>query len=130
MLQLVANDTLSTEHSASSSSLRGMVPRCVETLFRCIEEADETLEFTIKLSFVEIYCEKIRDLLEPESNNLRIKELPTGELVLAGVTEVYVSAATRQERREAQRRRSEHHESRPLYSHRLSLCSLMCMGRR
>lgn len=49
------------------------------------------MEFTIKLTFVEIYCEKIRDLLEPLSNNIRIKELPSGELVLSGVTEVYVT---------------------------------------
>ena len=50
------------------------------------------MEFTIKLTFVEIYCEKIRDLLEPLSNNIRIKELPSGELVLSGVTEVYVTS--------------------------------------
>ena len=34
---------------------------------------------------------QIRDLLEPMSNNLRIKELPTGELEINGVTEVYVT---------------------------------------
>jgi len=50
------------------------------------------MEFTLKLTFVEIYCEKIRDLLEPLSNNIRIKELPSGELVLSGVTEVYVTS--------------------------------------
>ena len=48
------------------------------------------MEFTIKLTFVEIYCEKIRDLLEPLSNNIRIKELPSGELVKAKEAMVYL----------------------------------------
>ncbi|GMH93651.1 hypothetical protein TrVE_jg2046 [Triparma verrucosa] len=75
----------------ADNELRGICPRAIDTLFKCIEEAEEDMEFTLKLSFVEIYCEKIRDLLEPMSNNLKIKEAPSGEMLLAGVTEVYVT---------------------------------------
>ena len=79
------------EQQIKKNELRGICPRAIDSLFRCIENADEDIEFTLKLSFVEIYCEKIRDLLEPMSNNLKIKELMSGELVLSGVTEVYVT---------------------------------------
>eukprot|EP00518_Triparma_eleuthera_P021235 CAMPEP_0197547956 /NCGR_PEP_ID=MMETSP1320-20131121/2181_1 /TAXON_ID=91990 /ORGANISM="Bolidomonas sp., Strain RCC2347" /LENGTH=1108 /DNA_ID=CAMNT_0043107859 /DNA_START=52 /DNA_END=3375 /DNA_ORIENTATION=+ len=79
------------EVRAKKNEPRGICPRAIDTLFRCIEDADEDMEFTLKLSYVEIYCEKIRDLLEPMSNNLKIKEMPSGELVLSGVTEVYVT---------------------------------------
>ncbi|GMH64267.1 hypothetical protein TrLO_g14596 [Triparma laevis f. longispina] len=75
----------------TNNELRGICPRAIDTLFKCIEEAEEDMEFTLKLSYVEIYCEKIRDLLEPMSNNLKIKEAPSGEMFLAGVTEVYVT---------------------------------------
>jgi kinesin family protein 5 len=42
---------------------RGIIPRIVEDLFHAITRSEEHLEFTVKVSFVEIYLEKIRDLL-------------------------------------------------------------------
>lgn len=32
--------------------------------------ADANMEFQIKISFVEIYCERIRDLFDPKNDNL------------------------------------------------------------
>lgn len=43
--------------------LKGITPRIVESIFHTIYDAPETVEFTVKVSFLEIYLEKIRDLL-------------------------------------------------------------------
>jgi len=89
--QTSSGKTHTMEGKMTSEEDFGICPRAVDTLFGCIEDADPEIEFTLKLSFVEIYCEKIRDLLEPDNNNLKIKELPTGELALNNVTELYVT---------------------------------------
>jgi kinesin family protein 5 len=49
---------------------RGIIPRMVESVFNNIEKSPENLEFRIKVSIVEIYMEKIRDLLDLEKTNL------------------------------------------------------------
>lgn len=36
----------------------------MEALFTAVTEADESIEFTFKVTYVEIYMEKIRDLLD------------------------------------------------------------------
>ena len=63
----------------------------VTTLFEEISAAPEHIEFRIKISIVEIYCEKIRDLLDISKVNLKIREDKTRGVYLQGVTENYVS---------------------------------------
>ena len=46
----------------------------VRTVFNRIETASEAIEFTVKVSMVEIYMERIRDLIDPTKDNLRIHE--------------------------------------------------------
>ena len=53
--------THTMEGNIHDSNLKGIIPRSVEALFDGVEEADENIEFTFKISFVEIYMEKIRD---------------------------------------------------------------------
>jgi kinesin family protein 5 len=55
---------------------RGIIPRTVEALFEGVSNAAANMEFTIRVSYVEIYCEKIRDLLDRErlKTNLMIRE--------------------------------------------------------
>ncbi len=48
-------------------TLRGITPRLVESIFETIFSAPATLEFTVKVSYMEIYMEKIRDLLNRKS---------------------------------------------------------------
>ena len=48
----------------------GIIPRSVEKLFDGVAEADEDIEFTFKVNYIEIYMEKIRDLLDP--NHLKV----------------------------------------------------------
>ncbi len=73
---------------------KGVIPRLVEEVFRGIEEADEGLEFTVKVSYIEIYYERIRDLLNTQSqgsDNLKVRENQHG-VYIEGVTETYVSS--------------------------------------
>jgi len=44
--------------------LRGITPRIVSRLFENMTAAPESVEFTLKISYVEIYMERIRDLLD------------------------------------------------------------------
>ena len=46
-----------------SSEMRGLTPRLVESIFQTIMNAPSNLEFTVKVSFLEIYMERIKDLL-------------------------------------------------------------------
>lgn len=42
---------------------RGIIPRIVFNIFSYIDMAPESLEFTVRVSYFEIYMERIRDLL-------------------------------------------------------------------
>ena len=62
----------------------------VRTVFTKIENASEDIEFTVKISMVEIYMEKIKDLLYPSQTNLKIHEDKQKGIYIADVTEEYV----------------------------------------
>ncbi|KAG0032985.1 hypothetical protein BGZ81_009657 [Podila clonocystis] len=51
----------------------GITPRAVEDVFKYIRENSER-EFLLRVSYMEIYNESIRDLLSPEAIDLRIHE--------------------------------------------------------
>lgn len=55
-------------------TLKGIIPRIVEAIFQGILDADSTIEFTVKVSYVEIYNEKVRDLLNSSKDNLKVSE--------------------------------------------------------
>ncbi|GBG29348.1 Kinesin-related protein 3 [Hondaea fermentalgiana] len=75
--------------------LRGVVPRIAEDIFDTMSGADADTEFMIKVSFVEIYMERIRDLLNPgaRNQNLRVRDVRGRGVVIEGAEEVYVSSA-------------------------------------
>jgi kinesin family protein 5 len=52
----------------------GITPRIVHDIFDGIHQADEEMEFLLEVSYIEIYMEKIRDLLDPSRTNLRVRE--------------------------------------------------------
>lgn len=51
----------------------GITPRAVEDVFKYIRENSDR-EFLLRVSYMEIYNESIRDLLSPEAIDLRIHE--------------------------------------------------------
>eukprot|EP00457_Paulinella_chromatophora_P001894 gb/GEZN01001896.1/.p1 GENE.gb/GEZN01001896.1/~~gb/GEZN01001896.1/.p1 ORF type:complete len:820 (-),score=150.60 gb/GEZN01001896.1/:200-2659(-) len=74
-----------------NGKLKGIVPRLVEGIFDMIMESEDNVEFTIKLSFLEIYNERIKDLLDPEKDNLKIRESSMGVYV-EDVTAHYIAS--------------------------------------
>ncbi len=60
----------------SDSENRGIIPRACSHIFEHISQDKEGVEYTIKCSFLEIYREAVRDLLNPKNNNLRIRDTP------------------------------------------------------
>jgi kinesin family member 5 len=67
----------------------GIIPRIVNDLFLKIEATEKPLEFTLKISYCEIYLEKIKDLIEPTKNNLRIQEDKVRGVHIPELTEHY-----------------------------------------
>lgn len=70
---------------------RGVIPRMVSQVFELIGMSDESIEFSVKVSMIEIYREKIRDLIEPSKTNLQIHEDKNKAIYVADVTETYVT---------------------------------------
>ena len=59
--------------SIEDDTSRGIIPRAVDAIFAEALRADEAMEFSIKASYVEIYMERIRDLLDPTGENLQAR---------------------------------------------------------
>ncbi|CAH8269611.1 unnamed protein product [Arabidopsis lyrata] len=70
---------------------KGLLPRVVHGMFQQISSSNDFARYTVKLSMVEIYMEKVRDLLDLSKANIQIKENKTQGILLSGVTEVPVS---------------------------------------
>ncbi|CAO3617126.1 unnamed protein product [Cunninghamella blakesleeana] len=71
---------------------KGIIPRIVEQIFESIMLSPDNIEFTVKVSYMEIYMEKVRDLLNPSCDNLPIHEDKVKGVYVKGVLEVYVSS--------------------------------------
>ncbi len=55
---------LISEGSIEDNEFKGVIPRISERVFSSIQEASTTIEYTVKCSYMEIYMERIRDLLQ------------------------------------------------------------------
>ncbi|XVE89722.1 hypothetical protein DITRI_Ditri20bG0018500 [Diplodiscus trichospermus] len=69
---------------------KGILPRVVDGLFECIRSSNDSTKYTIKLSMVEIYMEKVRDLFDLSKDNIQIKESRTQGILLSGATEIFL----------------------------------------
>ena len=69
------------------------IPRVFDSIFTFALSAEASVEFSICCSYVEIYNEKIRDLLDVEKSNLSIrKSTIAGRTDIVGSTQVYVTS--------------------------------------
>lgn len=91
--QTGSGKSFSMEGVRGDAELAGIIPRMFDFLFDCIKHSDEDIEFTIKCSYLEIYMERIRDLLDAKKTNLQVKEDKTRGLYIQDATEVYVSSS-------------------------------------
>jgi kinesin family protein 5 len=71
---------------------KGIIPRIVEQIFASILASPGNIEYTVKVGYLEIYMERIRDLLRPENDNLPIHEEKSRGVYVKDLTELYVSS--------------------------------------
>lgn len=71
---------------------RGVIPRIVEQIFESILSSPLNIEYTVRVSYMEIYMERIRDLLQPQNDNLPVHEEKNRGVYVKGLLEIYVSS--------------------------------------
>ncbi|QRW27687.1 kinesin motor domain protein [Rhizoctonia solani] len=76
-----------------SDDLKGIIPRITEQIFTSIVESDAHLEYLVKVSYMEIYLERIRDLLAPHNDNLQVHEEKNKGVYVKNLSDYYVSNA-------------------------------------
>ncbi|KAJ6930352.1 kinesin-like protein KIN-4C [Populus alba x Populus x berolinensis] len=100
--------TMGTNYSGEGSNI-GIIPKVMDSIFKRVEAANESSEFLIRVSFIEIFKEEVFDLLDPNSAAfskgewvnaakpavpsrvpIQIRETANGGITLAGVTEAEV----------------------------------------
>lgn len=75
----------------------GIIPRAVRDLLQMTRGAsgkpeEETWSYAITMSYVEIYQEKVMDLLEPKNKDLPIREDKDHKILIPGVTQKTINS--------------------------------------
>lgn len=73
-----------------NDDLKGIIPRITEQIFENIMASPPHLEYLVKVSYMEIYMEKIRDLLAPQNDNLQVHEEKNRGVYVKGLSDFYV----------------------------------------
>ena len=76
---------------AGTQESPGVMPRAISDLFKIARSADE-MSWKFSLTYVEIYNERIKDLLNPGRADLDVRECPKRGNVVAGAVEVGVTS--------------------------------------
>lgn len=90
--QTGSGKTYTMEGFISDAEKKGIIPRMMDSLFEGLVEASESTEFTLRVSFLEIYLERIHDLLDSTKSNLQVKEDKLRGIYVQNSTEVYVGS--------------------------------------
>ncbi|GLH08597.1 Kinesin-like protein costa [Gryllus bimaculatus] len=90
--QTSSGKTHTMEGVIGDSVKQGIIPRIVNDIFNHIYAMEENLEFHIKVSYFEIYMDKIRDLLDVSKVNLSVHEDKNRVPFVKGATERFVSS--------------------------------------
>ena len=87
------------QNSGISDESQGIIPRTVDAIFAEIIRCQDKGKFEVVYSMLEIYQEKLNDLLIPpspskaaSSSSLKIRELSDGTIWIQGLTEVNISS--------------------------------------
>nr|CAG4643016.1 EOG090X014G [Ilyocryptus agilis] len=90
--QTSSGKTHTMEGVMGDPHLQGIIPRIVNDIFNHIYGMEENLEFHIKVSYFEIYMDKIRDLLDVSKVNLSVHEDKNRIPYVKGATERFVTS--------------------------------------
>uniref|UniRef100_K1S2I2 Kinesin-like protein n=1 Tax=Magallana gigas TaxID=29159 RepID=K1S2I2_MAGGI len=90
--QTSSGKTHTMEGVLGNDKMQGIIPRIVQDIFTYIYGMEENLEFHIKVSYFEIYMDKIRDLLDISKVNLSVHEDKNRVPYVKGATERFVSS--------------------------------------
>ena len=84
--------TMGTAYEPGGAT-EGLIPRVMNALFSNIAALSDDVTVNLKVSFIEIHKEDIRDLLGNNNQNVSIRDAPgaTGGVVLVGVKELPVN---------------------------------------
>jgi kinesin family protein 5 len=78
---------------AGNDELEGIVPRVIKDLFQEIESMETEDEYSISMSMCEIYLNKVKDLLNNNGKNLKIRMDENNSVFVEGIEQVFVQGA-------------------------------------
>ncbi|CAG0902800.1 unnamed protein product, partial [Darwinula stevensoni] len=85
--------TMGTDFRNSTSDDAGIIPRAVEEIFSTIDSSEDSENTTVRVSFIELYKEKLQDLLSEQGNSpLDIREAATGGAYIPNLSESTVTS--------------------------------------
>ncbi|XP_050098824.1 kinesin heavy chain [Anopheles aquasalis] len=90
--QTSSGKTHTMEGVIGDPAKQGIIPRIVNDIFNHIFTMEMNIEFHIKVSYYEIYMDKIRDLLDVSKVNLSVHEDKNRVPYVKGATERFVSS--------------------------------------
>ncbi len=88
--QTSSGKTYTMQGIMDSEVTQGIIPRMIKHVFNHIRNSDPSIQFMLKVSMIEIYLEKIRDLIDVTRKNLSIREDSIKGIYVEGVSENYV----------------------------------------
>lgn len=91
--QTGAGKSYSMMGSMDDPEQKGIIPRITEQIFTAIQNGSDSVDWLLRVSYMEIYMEQIRDLLKPANSNLPIHEEKGKGVYVKGLSELYVQSA-------------------------------------
>lgn len=88
--QTSSGKTHTMEGAIGDDAGEGIIPRIVNDIFQYIFTMEEKVEFHIKVSYFEIYMDKIKDLLDISKDNLTVHEDKNRVPFVKGASERFV----------------------------------------
>ena len=89
--QTASGKTYTMEGIIDDPEKEGIIPRMIKQVFKSIMLSNGDIEYMVKISIIEIYMEKIRDLLDLSKVNLNVRENKDKEIYIEDLSEHYVS---------------------------------------
>eukprot|EP00826_Nyctotherus_ovalis_P034572 TRINITY_DN2894_c0_g2_i3.p1 TRINITY_DN2894_c0_g2~~TRINITY_DN2894_c0_g2_i3.p1 ORF type:complete len:710 (-),score=229.01 TRINITY_DN2894_c0_g2_i3:143-2272(-) len=91
--QTSSGKTYTMQGDLDDPEIKGIIPRLVDALFERIEKMGNKVEFTIRAGMIEIYNEKLKDLLNTSNDSLSVREEKQKGVFLENLTEESISSA-------------------------------------